>query len=207
MLLLFKIQGLLRSKCHSLCITLGSLIIVLCIQPVVPSEISPCKIHLRIHLDALTPLSCGCILLLVVEQTTEIVVWLVAFREIFLGLFKHRNGLKTERVAVIHRHRQGSLIHGLVAIQITEPHLDCRICLLCINLSEDLHRLILESVMQIKKSKLYVILNLPSHKTNIRRSAVYLVQFICRIDVKRINCKDAFKKGLSLFGTSLCTQD
>ena len=114
MLLLLKIESLLRSELHSLCIAFCSLVIVLGVEPVVPAEVSPCEVHLRIHLHTPAPLLCSRILLLVVEETAEIVIWLVTLREEFLRLFKHRNGLKTERIAIIHRHCKSSLIHGLV---------------------------------------------------------------------------------------------
>ena len=47
----------------------------------------------------------GCLIIVLgVEPVVpaEVVLWFVAFREEFLCLFKHRNGLQTERVAVVH---------------------------------------------------------------------------------------------------------
>ena len=81
LILLFQIQGFVRCNRHGFCVTAGGLGIIFLVQPVVPAQITPRKVHGRVQTDSCLPLGCSGILLLVVEQASPPVPRLCAIRE------------------------------------------------------------------------------------------------------------------------------
>ena len=73
---LFEIEGSIRIDRNCRLVASCRLRIVFSVEPVCPSEVSPCKVVIRVHLDALLPFLHCIVRLDVVEEVSEVVVWL-----------------------------------------------------------------------------------------------------------------------------------
>ena len=151
-----KIKRCIRVEFDSLLVASCRFRIILGMQPMCPSEVSPCKVICRIHLDAFFPLLHRIVRLDVVEEVTEIVIWLCRLRAYLLSFCKNIDSLKAEWRTVSWVKRKSILVILLASCEITEIKFYSRICYSRIDVLEDLYSSVLETIVPIKDCKLKV---------------------------------------------------
>ena len=149
-------QCIVRHQVNGLPVIFGRLCVVLGIQPVGPSEISPGHGIGRIHLHATFPL-CDCIVfLLVIQQVAQVVMRFGIVGTILHRQFEDLDSLQTERIAIFRRQGQslpeqfpGSLLVTGHVGKPSQPHLGRRIRLDAVSILHKFQCLVNETVMEI----------------------------------------------------------